>query len=281
MSLTTKEKEVLNKFSLQAQHDYVYIQSTLLEPEFKLGDYLDSGNALADGVRDNFVSLAFTLPAPAGAAATKDFIAFKAPAAGRIMSVELVPNAAWTAGNAAGDLYLASVRRYNNTPADLTFAHDLVSGIGAGVCALLPSGANGALLTSGQNITVTVATTNITLTNAVAWVTQPAIGDFISVTSAATNVRGATPSNPGVYRVTAATTTTLTATKLFGTNPEAVSVVAAAAGDVAGVVLVSAIENAFAAGDVLGLRVVVPINTTTPVDVSSLALSVLVRYRLA
>lgn len=281
MSMTTRQKEILNAFSLQQSHDWIKEQENGLLAPFMLGDMLANGSAAELAVQDKYATVAFKLPAPAGGAATTDFIAFKAPAGGTIVSVELVPNAAWTAGNAAGDTYLASVRRYNNTPADLTFAHDLVAGVGAGASALLPSGANSALLTSGDDITLTVSTTNLTITNETAWVTTPVVGDFLSITSAATNARGATPSNPGVYRITAVTALTLTATKLFGTNPEAVTVVAAAAGDVAGVRLISQIENSFASGDVLGVRVIVPISTSTPVDVSALFLSAIVRYRLA
>lgn len=281
MSMTTRQKEILNAFGQQAAHDWIRSNNSDADPVFNLGTFLDDGSVASDPVRDKFSTVAFTVPAPAAGAATKDFIAFKAPAAGSIISVEVLPTAAWSAGNAAGDAYLLSARRYNNTPADLAMAHDLVSGVAAGSPALLPTGAVTALLTTGQNFALTVSGANLTITNAVAFVNTPAVGDFISILSTATNARGATPSNPGVYRITSVSSTVIVATKLFGTNPEAVVSVAAGASDTAGLVAVSQSGAAFAAGDTIGLRFIVPINTTTPVDLSALGLSVIVRYRLA
>lgn len=281
MSMSQREKDILNAWSQQKSHDWIASQENGLMAPFKLGDLLANGATGELAVQDKYITVPFTLPAPAGSAATKDFIGFKAPAGGKIVSVEIIPNAAWNAGNAAGDTYLASVRRFNNTPADVTFAHDLITGIAAGGAALLPSGANSALLTLGDDLTVAASGAQLTLTNETAWVTTPAVGDFLSITAAATNARGATPANPGVYVITAVTSTTLVATKIAGSNPEAVATVAAAAGDVAAVRLISKTEYTFAQGDVLGIRVIVPINTSTPVDVSTLSLSAVIRYRLA
>ncbi len=275
MLMTQGEKDCLTGFCA-TQTALQPRGSNIASPRIDLGAMLDTMQA---DDRLQSLTIPFTLPAPAGAAATKDFIAFKAPGDGQIVSVEIIPNAAWGAGNNVGDTYLASVHRYNNTPADVAFAHDLVTGLAAGASARLPTGSSNALLTSGQNLTVTVSGSAITLTNAVAWVAQPNIGDYVSITSAATGFAGATPSNPGVYVVTAATSLTLTATKVSGHDPEAVSVASAGAGDVAGVRLIRVQEAAFAAGDVIGVRVIVPISTSTPVDVSALALAAIIKYK--
>lgn len=277
MLMTQEEKDCLTSFSttqtaLQPRGHGNYGVS----PRIDLGAMLDTMQA---DDRLASVTIPFTLPAPAGAAATKDFIAFKAPGDGQIVSVEIVPNAAWTAGNNVGDTYLLAVRRYNNTPANVSFAHDFVTGLAAGGDGVIPTGSSNALLTSGQNLTIAVSGAAITLTNAVAWVTAPSVGDYLTITSASTNFPGATPSNPGIYLITASTSTTITATKLFGTNPEAVSITAAAAGDVTNVRLIRAQEASFSAGDTLGLRVIVPISTSTPVDVSALSFSAIVKYK--
>lgn len=250
--------------------------------DIQLGTLLDNGQALGNDSRDKFVTLPFTLPAPAGSAVTKDFIAFKAPFAGQIVSAELIASAAWTAGNNVGDKYLVSVRRLNNTAANLQKDHDFVTGLAAATAALLPTGASQALLTSGDDITITVSGAALTLTHESDFVTQPAVGDYLSITSVATNAAGATPSNPGVYRITALTSSKiLVATKLWGHDPEAVSVTACGAGDVSDVRLIRASEATFSAGDILGLRVIVPINSTTPVDVSALSFSLVLRVRPA
>jgi len=226
------------------------------------------------------VTLPFTLPAPAVSAVTKDFIAFKAPANGELLSVEIIPNSAWASGNNVGDKYLASAYRYNNTPAVVNFSHDLMTGLAAGASARLPSGTSNQLLTVGQTLSLTATGTSVKFNSSVTWVTLPAVGDYVTLTGAATAYVGATPANPGVYIVTALTAVSLTATKLFGAAPENVASGAAGSGEVAALRLVRAQEASFAAGDVIGMRIVVPIDTTTPVDVSSLAFSAIFNYSL-
>lgn len=278
MKLTDKEKNALNGFSDTQSALSPNGASRYAEPKVRLGDMLDT---MQIEQRTKSVSVAFALPAPAGSAATKDFIAFKAPGDGEIVSVELIPSAAWTAGNNVGDKYLTSVRRYNNTPANLVKDHDLVTGIAAGASALLPTGASGALLVLGDDLTISASGADLTLVSESDFVTTPKVGDYVSITSVAANAAGATPANPGIYRVTAVNNSkSLTATKLFGANPEAVATVAAGAGDVSDVRLISATESTFAAGDVIGLRVIVPINTSTPVDVSALGLTAIINYKL-
>jgi hypothetical protein len=118
------------------------------------------------------------------------------------------------------------------------------------------------------------------MTNETAWVTTPSVGDYVSITCAATSFVGAGVVNPGIYLITATSALTLTATKVFGQAPVDVALAAAASGDVAGIRLIRAQEASFAADDVIGLRVIVPINTETPVDVSALSFSAIVRYKL-
>ncbi len=237
------------------------------------------GSAI-DSLQTREVVIPFTLPAITTGATTVDIPCFKAHAAGSIVSVEIVPSTVWAAGNNVGDKYLTSVRKFSGTPADVTFAHDLISGVAAAGAALLPSGANVAMLTSGQTIAIAVSGAIATFTNQVNFVNAPTVGDFISITSAATNVVGAGVVNPGVYRVTSITSTKIVvATKVFGTNPVAVSAVSAGAGDVAGFRLISQTETTFVSGDLLGVRVIVPIDTTTPVDVSAVKFLAVIRYR--
>lgn len=250
--------------------------------DIDLGADLASGKVLDDDHRDRIITIPFTLAAPTTGAATKDILAWKAPFAGRIVSAELVTSGTWAAGNNVGDKYLVAVRKYNATAANLSKDHDLVTGLTAGTAARLPTGSSNALLTVGDDITITVSGSAMTLVHESVFVTTPVVGDFVSITSVATVAAGATPSNPGVYVITAVNSTkSITMTKLFGHDPEAVSVAACGSGDVSDVRLIRAMESAFSADDVLGLRVIVPINTTTPVDVSALGLMLQLRVRQA
>jgi hypothetical protein len=282
MALTTRQIAALNEFAQTQPALKPRGQLGAGESDIVLGTMLDNGQLLANDFRDQYITVPFAVAAPSGAAVTKDFIAWTAPYAGRIVSASLVPSATWSAGNNVGDKYLVAVRRYNNTPANLSKDHDFVTGLTAGVPALLPTGASSALLTSAQTLTIAVSGAVMTLTSAVDFVTTPNVGDYVSITSVAAVAAGATPSNPGVYQITAVTSSKiLVATKLWGHDPEAKTATNAAAGDVSDVRLISNLESAFSAGDTLGLRFIIPISTTTPVDVSTLGFALVLRVRPA
>lgn len=273
MAMTAAELAALNQWSA--------LEPALADKGVALGTALDNGQALGNDIRDKFIVVPLALPAAAGSAATKDFPAFVAPAAGSIVSAHLVSAAGFVAGNHATDKWLFNVRRYNNTAAQLSKDHDFLSGMAAGSAIALPTGASSALLTAGQNLAITVASTVATFTNAVAWVTQPQVGDYISLNSAATSYVGAGLENAGIYLITAVTATTIVATKLNLTSPAAVTAAAAQAADVTELRLISQVESSFAAGDVLGARAIVPVNTNTPVAADLSGLSVVLRIRLA
>jgi hypothetical protein len=280
MALTTRQKEALTEFTKTQPALKPRGQLGAGEEDIDLGTMLANGKVLDNDHRDVIVELPFTLPAPAGAAATVDLLAWKAPYAGRIVSAELIVNGTWSGGNNVGDKYLVAVRRHNNTAANLTKDHDLVTGLAAFTSARLPTGSSLAMLTSGDDITITVDGATMTLVHESNFVNLPGVGDYVSITSVATVAAGATPANPGVYQVTAVNSAkSITMTKLFGANPEAVAVAACGAGDVSDVRLIPATEATFSSGDMLGLRAIVPINTTTPVDVSALKMTLILRVR--
>lgn len=240
---------------------------------------INLGSAL-DALQTRTVVVPFTLPAPDTGATTVDIPVLKAEAAGQLVSVEIVPMTAWAAGNAAGDTYLTAVRQFSGTPGNTSFAHDLLSGVAAAAGALLPTGSSNALLTALDDVTIDADGTEITLTCESDFVVAPVVGDYVSITAAATNFVGATVANPGVYIITAVTSTKiLVATKLYGAAPEAVALAACAAGDVAGIRLIRQTEDSFAANDLLGLRVIVPADATTPVDLSAVKFLAVFRYR--
>ncbi len=282
MALTQRQIDALNEFTKTQPALKPRGQLGGGEADIALGDMFQSGQILGNDMRDVIVELPFVLPAPTSGAATKDFLAWKAPFAGQIVSAELVANATWSAGNNVGDKYLVAVRRHNNTPANLTKDHDFVTGLAAFTAARLPTGASKALLTSGDDITIAVSGAVLTLTHESNFVTLPVVGEYVSITSVATVAAGSTPANPGIYRITAVTSAKIIVmTKLFGANPEAVSIAACGAGDVSDVRLIQVPEATFSADDMLGIRVIVPIDTTTPVDVSTLSMTLVLRVRPA
>lgn len=283
MALTSAQIQVLNDWSKTQTglKPFNQIDGTSAS-NINLGTMFDSGTILSNDNRDKYVSVSLVLPAPAGGAVTKDFPMFEAPAGGQLVSVKLVPSAAWSAGNNKGDTYLLNARRYNNTAANLGFTHDASSGIAAGFAALLPTGSSNQLLTAGQAFTITASGASITLNNAIDFINLPAIGDYLSINCSATQAAGTNTTlyNSGVFQITAASSSYIVATKLWGHDPETVNSVSAVATDVTGVRLIRSSEATFSAGDTIGLRVVVPINTTTPVDVSALNFVAVLRYRL-
>lgn len=239
---------------------------------------INLGSALS-AVQTRTVSVPFELPAP-DAGEDVDIPVWRADVAGKILDVKIVPMTEWAAGDNVGDTYLTAVRNFSGTPANVSFAHDLVAGVAAADAAVLPTGEALDLLTEGDDLTIAATGAQITLTHETDLVNLPVVGDFISITCAATNFVGTGVVNPGVYVVTAVTSAKIVvASKVFGADPVAVSIAATASGDVAGIQLIRQTEASFAAGDLLGLRVSVPADTTTPVDLSAVKFLAVIRYR--
>lgn len=99
------------------------------------------------------------------------------------------------------------------------------AGSGASTGLLVTGGVNRSILTGlvGTNVTVAAAGNSITLTLATgSWATTPSVGDTLCIPGAngdyeatgASAYAGGTAANPGAYVVTAATSSTITATKL-------------------------------------------------------------------
>lgn len=93
------------------------------------------------------------------------------------------------------------------TPATLVSTAAALTGINA------TGGALRTTLTVSGTIALVASGNNVTITRSVAWTTTPVIGDTLMI-PASSIVAGASDQNVGAYVITAATTTTLTATKL-------------------------------------------------------------------
>lgn len=97
-------------------------------------------------------------------------------------------------------------------------------------------GADRSIITVTGNLTVAATGNQVTITRSVAWAATPEVGDTLYIPSGSA-IQGGTNANRGSYVVTAATSTTVTATKLLDasggagalTPPEAVGATAIAA----------------------------------------------------
>lgn len=282
MALTTAQINALNEFSKAETGLKPFSQiSGSSSADLNLGTMLNAGTILSNDGRDQFVSVGFKLPVAVTASATVDVPAFVAPAAGQLVSVKFIPGAIWSAGTSVTGQYLLNAYRYNNTPGNLGFQHDAISGVAAGTAAVLPSGSSNALLVVGQTFTITASSTSLTLNSAVALTVTPAVGDYLSINSTSTQGAGATMSNPGIYTITAVGSTYVKATKIWGANPETVTTKTAVASDVAGIRLIRSSEATFSSGDVVGMRIIVPADPdASATDVSALNFAAVFRYRL-
>lgn len=128
----------------------------------------------------------------------------------------------------------SSALAYQMAAADLPAV--TVAGINALAGVAATGGADRAILTVSGTLALTASVNQVTITRSIAWATTPTAGDALYIPSGSV-IQGATNKNRGSYVVTAATSTTITATKLLDaagaagavTAPETVAAVSAAA----------------------------------------------------
>ena len=241
-----------------------------------LGTLLDNGKVLSDNLRDEYINMTVS---PAGNATT-DYVAFTAPMAGTLQSVQIVSPSNWSTTTTASDGYTVAVRKYNTgVTANLTVAYGLKTGLAGGVIAVLPTNASNtalAMLTvTSTTVGLAASSLNITVTSTGAFVNAPAVNDYVVILEGATSFTGATYQNTGIYLVTSVDPANLwyKATKQFGANAQTVAAVAVLAGDVTGMLLVKQGFATVAAGDMLGFEFI----STTAVACPPLSLQI--RFR--
>ncbi len=275
MALNQKQKDLLDAWSkTQAGWSNGQVDGNP-DNDLKLGTMLASGKVLDDAVRDEQGVVTFALPAPSGGAVNIDYPIIVVPAAGSIVSANiLVPQGVSNTSTTASG-YSFSVYRLNNTPGALNLAVPTQTGITASTQLRLPTGSSNVLLTATASYSITASASSLQLNCAnvtSSFVTQPNVGDWIILGAAATQFGGANAANVGLYLVTAASVTAVTGTKQNAvTNPVNVASAAAIAGDATAVRLIKSQESTFAAGDMLAIRASVPaasgvMNVTTQIQ---------------
>ncbi len=287
MSLSAKQIAALDAWSkTQEPGAYGQTDGNPANDLNAMGTLFDSGKMLNDNLRDEYISTVVTLTAPTGSTITTNLVAFVAPTAGTLQSVQLVTPVAWaTSVTTTVSNYTIAVRKYNNSvSANITLAYDMQTGLASGTLATLPTNQSNtalALISATSNtVSLGASSANFTLTVTVALLNAPTVNDYVAIGIGATNLAGATVQNAGIYQITAVDPAGLwlTATKLFGANPQTVAHVTAAAGDNTAVKLIRAGNALIAAGDMIGFQV---IEAATAVDLSANPLTFLIRFRPA
>ncbi len=280
MALNQKQKDLLDTWSkTQADFSNGQVDGDPAN-DIKLGTMLANGKVLDDTLRDELVYTTFALPAPSGGAVNIDIPLVVTPAGGTIVSANLLVPQGTSNTSTTASAYQFSVFRLNTNTSfsgALNLAVPVQTGITANTQLRLPTGSNNVLLTATANYSITAVASAIQLncsTVTSSFVTQPNVGDWIMIGSAnVTQFGGTNQANVGVYLVTAASTTSLTATKQNAlTVPVNVASAAAIAGDATGVRLIKSAESPFYAGDMLAVRAAVPaasgvMNITTQIQV--------------
>lgn len=287
MALNQKQKDWLDTWSkTQAGFSNGQVDGNPAN-DLKLGTMLDNGAVTSDVLRDELAYTNFTLPAPSGAAVTLDVPIVVAPGNGSIVSASLLVPAGISNTSTTASSYNFSVYRLNNTATALCLAVPTLTGItssaNANVLLRLPTGSSNQLLTATANYSITVNGLALNLncaTVTATWVTQPNVGDWLNIGAAnVTQFVGANAANEGLYLITSATATSLTATKQTAlTAPVNVASAAAIAGDATGLRLIKAQESTFSTGDQLAVRVSVPAASTAVTVTTQYQVQLRLRY---
>jgi len=280
MALNQKQKDLLDTWSkTQAGWSNGQVDGNT-DNDIKLGTMLASGKVLNDTIRDELAYSNFTLPAPSGGVVNIDIPLVVVPTGGTIVSANLLVPQGISNTSTTASGYNFSVFRLNanvGISGSLNLAVPTQTGITANTQLRLPTGSNNQLLTATASYSITATASALTLNcgNVTSsFVTQPNVGDWLMIGSAnVTQFGGTNQVNVGVYQVTAASVTSVVATKANAlTNPVNVPNAAAIAGDATGVRLIKSQESTFYAGDMLAVRATVPaasgsINITTQMQV--------------
>lgn len=242
------------------------------EDDIRLGDLI-AGNGLDDVYANRIYTITANVPAPAGSVVTKWLPMFKAPASGFVTKAELYiydDTVTWTAGTTTAKNYFVALSTYYTLGASIpnSGGADLLTGVTNNTNIELPLNREiPALMTVGGSYAIVATGASIVITAATSFANLPAIGDLLCISPTAAHTTGASKVNVGVYRVTAFTTTTVTATKINATNPASVTSFTAGALEVS----ISRQNPGYSviAGDQVGVAVIVPV--TGGVDLSKVA----------
>lgn len=275
MAMTLAQKNILNAYadSQPALKPFAQINGKYTD-DIKLGNMV-SGDGLADSLRNKKFFWSGKMPAPAVAAALQDIPIYRVPCDGYITNFNLYfynTTATWAAGTTTAQsyftvpyLFYTTHNSYANSPCDL------LTGMDNNTAVDFPLSQEVFLFVNGNSYSIAATGKNIVITAATAFNSLPGVGDILSIQTGASHFYGTNLVNVGVYRVTAVTNTTVSATKMNATNPMAISSVSANISDV-GAVTFSPILPGMPvyANDVFGFKLIVPASGGT--DISSVYL---------
>lgn len=242
--------------------------------DIKLGDLI-AGNGLDDVIGNRIYTITANLPAPTTGAVTKWLPMIKAPRDGFVIKAEMFvydDTATWTAGTTtAQDYYVSLVTLYTPVASipNNGGAHLLTGAANSSNIELPLSRAATALMTTSASYAIVASSTMITITAATSFANLPSVNDLLNIPPTASNAAGASKVNVGLYRVTAVTSTVVTATKINLTNPASVTSFTAGATEI----IISRQNPGYSvtAGDQVGVAVIVP--ATGGVDISKINLA--------
>jgi len=245
-----------------------------LADDIKLGNLI-AGNGLDDSIRNIQFSESVKIAAPAAGIVTETIPMFQAPCNGYLIKAAVysrVASATWAAGTSTAQSYLFSPVIYYapTVSAYLLTPVDLLTGMALNTVVELPLGQDVALMTQGSDYAITASGADITIAAVTAFANLPAVGDLIYIRGGATTFVAANLVNVGVYKVTAVTSTSISATKMNKTNPASVTSATAQAADVTWIrTSPQSPGMPMYTGDIVSAAVSIPASGGSPADLSS------------